>query len=115
MGGDLVFSLSGHSALVTGSVRGLGLEMARGLARAGARVVLNGRDPGALDDAAGRLCAEGLDVTSAAFDVTDRDAAWQAVAALGVIDILVNNVGHRDRRGAGSWRPPTWPACSTLT
>ena len=42
------FSLSGRSALVTGSVRGLGLEMARGLASEGARVVLNGRDPVAL-------------------------------------------------------------------
>ena len=40
-----VFALTGHTALITGSVRGLGLEMARGLAAAGARVVLNGRDP----------------------------------------------------------------------
>jgi len=38
------FELTGRTALVTGSVRGLGLEMARGLATAGARVVLNGRD-----------------------------------------------------------------------
>lgn len=105
MAGHPLFSLSGHSALVTGSVRGLGLEMARGLARAGARVVLNGRDPGTLDAAAGRLRAEGLDVTAAAFDVTDQDAAGRAVAALGVIDILVNNVGHRDRRGAEELPP----------
>lgn len=99
MGGRPGFSLSGRSDLVTGSVRGLGLEMARGLAREGARVVLNGRDPAALGDAVTRLSAEGLDVTAAAFDVTDRDAARQAVTALGLIDILVNNVGHRDRRG----------------
>jgi gluconate 5-dehydrogenase len=105
MGGRPAFSLSGRSALVTGSVRGLGLEMARGLATAGARVVLNGRDPAALGDAATRLRAEGLDVTAAAFDVTDRDAVRQAIAALGLIDILVNNVGHRDRRGVEELAP----------
>jgi gluconate 5-dehydrogenase len=105
MGGRPGFSLSGRSALVTGSVRGLGLEMARGLAREGARVVLNGRDPAALGDAVTRLSAEGLDVTAAAFDVTDLDAARQAVAALGLIDILVNNVGHRDRRGVAELAP----------
>ena len=105
MGGYPSFSLSGRSALVTGSVRGLGLEMARGLARAGARVVLNGRDAAALGVAAAPLRAEGLDVTAAAFDVTDRDAARQAVAGLGVIDILVNNVGQRDRRGVEELAP----------
>jgi gluconate 5-dehydrogenase len=99
------FSLSGRTALVTGSVRGLGLEMARGVARAGARAVINGRDPAALGDAAARLRAEGLDVRTAAFDVTDRDAARRAVAALGQIDILVNNVGHRDRRGVAELEP----------
>jgi gluconate 5-dehydrogenase len=105
MGGRPAFSLSGRSALVTGSVRGLGLEMARGLATAGARVVLNGRDPAALGDAATRLRAEGLDVMASAFDVTDQDAARQAIAALGLIDILVNNVGHRDRRGVEELAP----------
>jgi gluconate 5-dehydrogenase len=104
--GDLPgFSLSGRTALVTGSVRGLGLEMARGVARAGARAVINGRDPAALGDAAARLRAEGLDVRTAAFDVTDRDTARRAVAALGQIDILVNNVGHRDRRGVAELEP----------
>ena len=105
MGGRPAFSLSGHSALVTGSVRGLGLEMARGLASEGARVILNGRDPAALGDAVTRLSAEGLDVTAAAFDVTDRDATREAIAALGLIDILVNNVGHRDRRGVEDLAP----------
>ena len=47
-----MFALDGRTALLTGSARGLGLEMARGLARAGAQVVLNGRDPGRLDQAA---------------------------------------------------------------
>jgi len=95
----LEFSLTGRIALVTGSVRGLGLEMARGLAAAGARVVLNGRDPETVRTAAGRLRDDGLEVEYAAFDVTDLESAGETVGALGDIDILVNNVGHRDRRG----------------
>jgi gluconate 5-dehydrogenase len=87
MGGHTDFQLTGRTALVTGSVRGLGLEMARGLAQAGARVVLNGRDPATLGAAAGRLRAE------------------RAVTGLGPVDILVNNVGHRDRRGLDETTP----------
>src|SRR2546430_12052673 len=105
MGGYPDFSLTGRTALVTGSVRGLGLEMARGLGRAGARVALNGRDAGTLDAAAARLRDEGLDVTAAAFDVTDRDTARESVTALGPVNVLVNNVGHRDRRGADALAP----------
>ncbi|MFC5824013.1 SDR family oxidoreductase [Nonomuraea insulae] len=92
------FSLKGRTALVTGSARGLGLEMARGLAGAGARVVLNGRDPGRLAGLARELEAE-----YAAFDVTDLDAAARALEEVsergGPVDVLVNNVGQRDRRG----------------
>ncbi|HWG26284.1 SDR family oxidoreductase [Actinospica sp.] len=100
-----LFSLDGRTALVTGSVRGLGLEMARGLAEAGARVVVNGRDRDVLGRVAGDLRAEGLDVDAAAFDVTDRDAARAALEGVGDIDILVNNVGHRDRRGVDDLPP----------
>lgn len=93
------FSLVGRRALVTGSARGLGLHMARGLARAGAHVVLNGRDSTALTAVAGQLRAEGLEVTTAAFDVAELVAARKAVTTLEPVDILVNNVGQRDRRG----------------
>ncbi|MCI2416796.1 SDR family oxidoreductase [Saccharopolyspora sp. K220] len=105
MGDRRDFSLAGRNALVTGSVRGLGLEMARGIARAGARVVLNGRNPAVLDSVATQLRDEGFDVDAVAFDVTDLDAAREAVTALGLIDVLVNNVGHRDRRGVDSMAP----------
>jgi len=105
MGNWTDFSLEGRTALVTGSVRGLGLEMARGLAQAGARVVLNGRDPDTLHRAASELRADGLDVVARAFDVTDLDAAREAVGTLGQVDVLVNNVGHRDRRGVEALEP----------
>ncbi|TCO60500.1 SDR family oxidoreductase [Actinocrispum wychmicini] len=99
------FSLAGRTALVTGSVRGLGLEMARGLGRAGAHVVLNGRDATTLANATARLRDEGLDADMAVFDVTDLAAARAAVAAVGRIDVLVNNVGQRDRRGMAELTP----------
>ncbi|MFF1821838.1 SDR family oxidoreductase [Kribbella sp. NPDC058245] len=93
------FGLTGRTALVTGSVRGLGLEMARGLGTAGARVMLNGRDAEALNQTVARLRDDGLDAAAAAFDVTDLEAARDGLAAIGPVDILVNNVGQRDRRG----------------
>jgi gluconate 5-dehydrogenase len=100
------FDLTGRTALVTGSVRGLGLEMARGLAAAGARAVLNGRDRAALDTAVESLRAQGLPAEAADFDVTDQTAADAALDRLGSVDILVNNVGHRDRRGTEELSPP---------
>lgn len=93
--------LDGRRALVTGSARGLGLEIARGLARQGAAVHLNGRDPVALEAARATLGAEGVEVGCVVFDVTDRGAVGEAVEALAP-DVLVNNVGHRDRRGIGA-------------
>jgi len=98
-----LFDLTGRTALVTGAYRGLGFAMAQGLAQAGARVVLNGRKPQALRDAAQRLADAGHNASYAAFDLTDRDAVRNGVAAAiaehGVFDILVNNAGIQ-RRGA---------------
>jgi gluconate 5-dehydrogenase len=96
------FSLAGHRALVTGSARGLGLAMARGLGRAGAQVLITGRDPATLGRLAARLRDEGLDAIACPFDVADSRAADSALALAaeqhGPADILVNNVGQRDRR-----------------
>jgi gluconate 5-dehydrogenase len=100
-----MFDLTGRSALITGSVRGLGREMARGLATAGAHVILNGRDQARLAATARELREEGLAVSGAAFDVTDLDAAQAAIGSLAPIDVLVNNVGHRDRRGVAQLAP----------
>ena len=73
-----LFDLSGKTALVTGSSRGLGFAMAKGLAEAGARVVLNGINPAALDAAEAGLRAAGLDVRQARFDVADEAAVLAA-------------------------------------
>lgn len=110
MARSMSFSLAGRTALVTGSVRGLGLEMARGLAEAGARVILNGREPATLEAAVAGMRDQGLDAHGASFDVTRRDAAQQALAELGDIDILVNNVGRRDRRGFDAMSPEEFGA-----
>ena len=66
------FRLDGRLALVTGSSAGIGLALARGLAQAGARVVLNGRDSDRLAAARDALRGEGLAVEAQGFDVADR-------------------------------------------
>ncbi len=96
-----LFDLTGRTALVTGSSQGIGLALARGLAGAGATVVLNGRDAGKLAEAAATLAAGGARVDTLAFDATDHDAVRTAVdgfeADRGPIDILVNNAGMQHR------------------
>jgi gluconate 5-dehydrogenase len=95
------FDLSGRVALVTGGVRGLGFAIARGLANAGARVVVNGRNAKALVEAGERLAHDGHTVDIAEFDVTDANAVQEAIAAIaartGHVDILVNNAGIQRR------------------
>lgn len=97
------FSLSGQYALVTGASRGLGFEIAKALSQAGAHVYLNGRDKARLTAAVQAIETSGGKASSLPFDVTDEDAVNVAFTELrknpGRLDILVNNVGKRDRRG----------------
>ena len=92
-----LFDLTGRVALITGASRGLGAAMARGLAEAGAEVILNARDPAALEAEAARLRADGLRARISAFDVRDAAAMVAAVGALGPIDILLHNAGNQHR------------------
>jgi gluconate 5-dehydrogenase len=105
MSGDVLFSLRGRVALVTGAARGLGLAMATSLARAGARVLVNGREPARLAPVVDELRAKGLDAAPLAFDVADEAATAAGFAAIarehGKLDILVSNVGLRNRRPIG--------------
>ena len=100
---DSPFDLTGRRALVTGSTRGIGAAIAAGLARAGATVVLHGRDGGRVDEARDRLLAEvpGADLRGCAFDVADHPAiaeqARRLDTELGGIDVLVNNAGMQFR------------------
>ena len=106
------FRLDGRLALVTGSSAGIGLALARGLAQAGARVVLNGRDAARLAAAAQQLRDEGLAAVTHAFDVTDRaavDAAVETIeATTGPIDILVNNAGMQRRAPFADFPAADW-------
>lgn len=96
-----LFSLSGKRALVTGSSQGIGFALARGLAAAGAHVILNGRDETKLAAASKTLADEGGEVSTMVFDVTDYEGARAAIDAFeentGAIDILVNNAGMQHR------------------
>ncbi|RTL61775.1 MAG: SDR family oxidoreductase [Hyphomicrobiales bacterium] len=93
------WDLSGRTALVTGAGRGLGLEMAKALAAAGAHVLVNGRQPERLETAAAAIAAGGGSAEAAVFDITDTAAVDAAFAGMQrPIDILVNNAGVRDRR-----------------
>ena len=96
-----LFSLSGATALITGSSQGIGYTLAQGLAGAGARIVLNGRDTDKLAAAAKTLEDEGASVHCLPFDVTDHKACATAVNGFenehGAIDILVNNAGMQHR------------------
>lgn len=99
------FELSGRVALVTGSSRGIGSAIADGLARAGATVILNGRDESRLAHAleSARRRTPGAAWSACAFDVTDEAAIKTAIArcksTTGPIAILVNNAGIQ-------WREP---------
>lgn len=96
-----LFDLSGRTALVTGSSMGIGYALARGLAQAGASIVLNARNADRLEESAAQLRADGFNVSTLVFDATDAAQIAAAVdgyeANTGAIDILVNNAGMQHR------------------
>ncbi|SEI48299.1 gluconate 5-dehydrogenase [Azotobacter beijerinckii] len=106
------FRLDGRQALITGSCRGIGLELARGLAQAGAAVVLNGRAVERSRAACQALREEGFAAEFAVFDVTDGAQVRTAIAdleeRLGPIDILVNNAGIQHRAPLEEFGSEQW-------
>lgn len=96
-----LFDLTGQTALVTGSSMGIGFALARGLAEAGARVILNARNPEKLEEAAKTLADEGFTIDTLCFDVTKADEVKTVIddyeANKGPISILINNAGMQFR------------------
>lgn len=92
-----MFSLEGKVAWVTGASYGIGMGLARALARAGAKIAINARRAEHIEAALAEYRAEGIAVYGRTCDVTDEAAVaafvQDAEAALGPIDILVNNAG----------------------
>ena len=107
-----MFDLKGRVAIVTGGNGGIGLGMARGLAKAGARVVVAARNEEKSAVAVRELQALGSDALALAVDVTD-EASVQAMAEraaqrCGRIDILVNNAGINIRKPAHELALDEW-------
>ena len=92
-----LFNLTGKTALITGGSRGLGLQMARGLGEAGARLVISSRKAADLETAAESLKADGIDAHWLAANASEPDdiarLAKDTLAHLGELDILINNAG----------------------
>lgn len=116
---DTPFNLRGRSALITGGSRGLGLEMARVLAQAGAEIMICGRTQSSLERAADLLQREtGARVGWAVADVGQRPAterlAVQASRQLGKVDILISNAGWNIPQAAEAIRDEDWDTLMEL-
>ena len=107
-----LFSLDGRIAVVTGGSSGIGQEMARALALAGARVVLVARDESRLADATAGMLAGGGSAAWVSADLAVRSevsrAASEAEAAFGPVDILVNCAGVNIRPPFASLTVQDW-------
>lgn len=95
--GDDSYSFRGKTVLITGGSRGLGLALARELARRGARLAICGRDPDSLERARASLARFGAEVVAVPCDVADprsvEELLEQVGRRLGAVDILINNAG----------------------
>ena len=107
-----LFDVSGKIALVTGSGQGIGLTLARGLARAGCKVVINDRIKTRLNHTIGTFDKEGLCAYGSAFDVTHEEEVNEHVGSIekevGPISVLVNNAGIQIRSTLEEFKLSDW-------
>jgi gluconate 5-dehydrogenase len=107
-----LFDLSGRTALVTGSTRGIGFALARGLADAGAQVIVNSRQGDAVAQTVEELRGAGAQALGAAFDVADEvsvRSTFEGFDRQGLaVDILVNNAGIQHRQPMLDLRLEDW-------
>ena len=107
-----LFDLSGRVAIVTGGNGGIGLGMAKGLAAAGAAVVVAARNREKSERAVGELCALGVLSSFMPLDVADpqscRAMVAEAAERFGRLDILVNNAGMSIRKPPESYAVEEW-------
>ncbi|MGH8326040.1 MAG: SDR family oxidoreductase, partial [Steroidobacteraceae bacterium] len=99
-------------ALLTGSSQGIGFALAEGLGRAGAAIVLNGRDRMKLDAAVTRLREGGVEADGVCCDVTNPRQVESCIASIedhdGPIDILINNAGIQRRQSLEAFSTEIW-------
>lgn len=107
-----VFDLTGKTALITGSSRGLGFVIAKGLGHAGAAVILNGTNEERLNEAVAGIAAEGIKAYACSFDVTNKEQINKNITKVkqkvGHIDILVNNAGIQRRNALDCFELEEW-------
>ena len=106
------FDLSGRVALVTGGNSGIGLGMARGMAKAGAKIAVVGRDGNKNEAAMRELQGLGAEVIAISADLLSEDdcrgCVAETVAGLGRLDILVNNAGIAIRKRPEEYSAQEW-------
>jgi gluconate 5-dehydrogenase len=107
-----LFDLTGKVALVTGATQGIGFAIARGFGRAGATVVLNGRNKDKVEGALARLKDQGIEASGCLFDLANTAEMRECLAGLeqnvGRIDVLVNNAGIQRRSPMEQFEEQVW-------
>jgi len=107
-----LFDLDNKLALITGSGKGIGFSMAKALGKAGATIILNGRNAETLKQAQSKLKERSIDSYAYAFDITNSKQIERNISSiekdLGPIDILVNNAGAQIRHPLEEFPEKDW-------
>jgi 2-deoxy-D-gluconate 3-dehydrogenase len=112
------FGLDGRTAVVTGASRGLGRGMAQALGKAGARVVLVGRDSEELDRVAAELAVVSCDAIVKPLDLTQVEGieSWvnSVWSEVGPVEVVLHSAGHQRRAPAVEVEPADWERILTV-